>query len=421
MKTLLIALLLIVIVNTSSTANERDSLWRRNTSSDIKELDFTPDDKYVIAWTNSLEFWNVETATMDYIVPDIKVGGITSDEKSLVFIQDGVPKMLDIETKEIIDGFEPPTFQPNHVKVGNDNNIFMCFNEKDSLFIWDIATKKIEKVFSIETEFVENGDEFRRKITDYGFAGKNDEFLFVSTLEENKYSSGHPSKIFRRASKFYKRNDFELYDSLQWVSNYELVNSNKDLLGITYQKGIIYYYDLKSKSIKDEIIVFDKIYHINTFSFSNNNQFLGTATNQQTKILDVQSKKTLETIDFGVEYVKFSNNDSTFVVGDGNAIVIYNINNIKSNIEDKESNIEFNLYPNPTNQSIRISYIFKGLTKYKISLYDVAGNFVSIVDESNLNVLNYNFEFNISFLPIGSYFIQLEYDESVIIKQFLKE
>ena len=187
MKYLLFTIILMITnFSTSWSESDDDKIIWVETHSQPNKIDFSPDDKYVIAWTNSLEFWNVETATIDFILPNIKVGGMTPDEKYLVFIQDGVPKMLDIKTKEIIGGFEAPTFKPNQVRVGNDNNIFMCFNGKDSLFIWDIATKRIEKVFSIETDFIEKGDEFVRNITDYGFAGNNDDFLFVSTKEENK-------------------------------------------------------------------------------------------------------------------------------------------------------------------------------------------------------------------------------------------
>ncbi len=428
MKNLILTLLLVVISSTILTANEQDTLWLRTTTSGVIDLDFTPDDKYVIAWTNSIEFWNVETATMDYILPNIKVGGMSPDEKHLVFIQDGVPKMLDIETKEIIGGFEPPTFKPNHVKVGNDNNIFMCFNERDSLFIWDIETKQKEKVFSIETDFIEKGEEFEREITDYGFAGNNDDFLFVSIREQNKYAVGHPSRILRRFSLFYNRSDFTLFDSLLWIGNYKTMNLNKDIIAIDKYDGTIELYNVREKLIKNSIKHSDIKLPLDDIEFSTDDEILGltrgytsTKTLKLFKLTDNNLILDFKNKYYTWNHFKISNNQQKFIATTGSSLYMYSNQWEQTDVENNNTENDLLISPTPSIEYIQISYDFPQISSYKFSLYDILGNLITFIDDGYSSSMSYSKEYNISSLPSGAYFIRLEYEGAVVNKQFIKE
>jgi len=429
MKNLIITLLIALTIVITTTANERDTLWKRYTTSGMKDLDFTPDDKYVIAWTNSIEFWNVETATMDFILPNIKVGGMTPDEKYLVFIQDGVPKMLDIETKEIIDGFEPPTFSPNHVKVGNDNNIFMCFNEEDSLFIWDIETKRIEKIFSIETDFIENGEEMVREITDYGFAGNNDDFLFVSIFEENKYASSHPNKINRRYSKFIYRQELMLFDSLNWISKYKPMNHNKDIIAIDKVDGTIDLYKIRDKLTINSIKFDDIKLSTDDLEFDIEDEILGLTQGSSCcrylKLFRLSDNKLI--FEFNDNYsswdqFKISNNQQKFVASTGSSLYMYSNQWKTTDVENKlENRSQLLITPNPSSNTISVGFDMKAATDYKLSIVDVLGNVVDVLDTGAISSNRFTQDYDISSLLAGTYFIRLEMGDEVITKQFIKE
>ncbi|PKL78438.1 MAG: hypothetical protein CVV25_11730, partial [Ignavibacteriae bacterium HGW-Ignavibacteriae-4] len=73
MKNILLTIFLAILASTSSKANELDTLWYRSTSF-VNELDFTPDDKYVIAWTNAIEFWEVQQGIKEFFVPSETIG-----------------------------------------------------------------------------------------------------------------------------------------------------------------------------------------------------------------------------------------------------------------------------------------------------------------------------------------------------------
>ena len=424
MKSLILTLIIVLIAVITATANEQDTLWLRWTG-EVKELEFTPDDNYVIAWTTALEFWEVETGTLEFSVPDVKLGGMTPDDKYLVFIQDRVPKLLDWQTREIITGFEPPTFEPNNVKVGNDNNIFMCFNEKDSLFIWSIESKNIEKVFSIETDFIENGEEFVREITDYGFAGNNDDFIFVSTEEENKYAYGHPNKIYRLTSKFYNRNDLTLFDSVPWIPNYKTMNLNRNIIAIDNYKGSIDFYDLVNKILINKILYDSLEVKASDFKFSHNDNIIGIAQNNSCcnylKLFNLTDKELILDFNSGSwSWSKFSISNDKLIASTGNSLVLYSENIIISTVESIEY-YNFTVNPNPSHNYLDVSYKFETYSPYKLSIIDMSGKLIFIIEEGILDNLNYSKKINITSVPNGLYFIRLEYDGITVNKQFIKE
>ncbi|MER3329914.1 MAG: hypothetical protein RIF34_10085, partial [Candidatus Kapaibacterium sp.] len=94
MKNILLTLLLVVVTTSTMAATEIDTIWYRTMSAGAQNVDFTPDDKYVIAWTNSIEFWEVQQGVEEFSVPIETVGDYNFNEQFLVFAHDSTPKLL---------------------------------------------------------------------------------------------------------------------------------------------------------------------------------------------------------------------------------------------------------------------------------------------------------------------------------------
>jgi hypothetical protein len=85
-------------------------------------------------------------------------------------------------------------------------------------------------------------------------------------------------------------------------------------------------------------------------------------------------------------------------------------NNINQYNNDSKNENNLLIYPNPTSNYINI-YSEKKIKKYTIS--DITGNKIN-----NLEI--YNNQIDVSTLSTGMYFIEIETDEGVAVKRFVK-
>ena len=79
-----------------------------------------------------------------------------------------------------------------------------------------------------------------------------------------------------------------------------------------------------------------------------------------------------------------------------------------------------NIYPNPASTNVIIDYQLPAPTKINLSLYNLAGQFLSTLEGSELQESgNYNFEININDYPKGIYFIRLQTAQTQIIEKLV--
>ncbi|MER3329468.1 MAG: hypothetical protein RIF34_07820, partial [Candidatus Kapaibacterium sp.] len=144
MKNIFLVLLTILSVVITVKGDELDTLWYRNTSF-VNELDFTPDDRYVIAWTNAIEFWEVQQGVKDFYIPIEAVGDYNYNKEFLVFAQDSTPKLLNWQTREVVEGFEKQEAFLGIIKTAKSKNEFMATkgHHPKLIYFWDINQKKI--------------------------------------------------------------------------------------------------------------------------------------------------------------------------------------------------------------------------------------------------------------------------------------
>ncbi|PKL78778.1 MAG: hypothetical protein CVV25_10165, partial [Ignavibacteriae bacterium HGW-Ignavibacteriae-4] len=62
-----------------------------------------------------------------------------------------------------------------------------------------------------------------------------------------------------------------------------------------------------------------------------------------------------------------------------------------------------------------------GFEYTRLSIVDLLGNEVGLIEEGLLNTSNYQKEYDVSDFPVGTYFIRLEIGNEVVTKQFIKE
>ena len=94
-----------------------------------------------------------------------------------------------------------------------------------------------------------------------------------------------------------------------------------------------------------------------------------------------------------------------------NAVVIRISNPVSVQDESSINNLEFNLnqnYPNPFNPETKISYLIKETILVQLKVYDILGNEITTLVNSNQSPGRYEINFNAGNLPSGIYFYKLK-------------
>ena len=90
-------------------------------------------------------------------------------------------------------------------------------------------------------------------------------------------------------------------------------------------------------------------------------------------------------------------------------------------VSQNEYGINFTLSPNPATNTINIYLNSDGFEYTRLSIVDLLGNEVGLIEGGLLNTSNYQKDYDVSDLPPSTYFIRLEIGNEVVTKQFIKE
>jgi hypothetical protein len=412
-----------------------------------QDLDFTPDDKYVIAWTNAIEFWEVEHGVKEYSIPiDAKaVGDYNYNNEYLVFAKDSTPKLLNWQTKEVVEGFEKAHEDLGRIRTAKSKNEFMAntfhhdetFGDKigNVIYFYNIDSKSKVDSLVINKQFERNEEKWKITIDDYDYVGKNDEYIYVYMHETNNELGWIPQVRWQRIfyANFYDRATKELIDSVlvfhEYKDHYGIINkmqvmNDRSKIAWNNKGGEINFYDVYTKQFYDKL-VFDSHDFIEAFDINSNNSgsTIGVTHGQNLKIFNLNSQEKIYEYFLGSwQYLSFSNNDKFLVTNIGSWLVLFPSHIGSTNVENGQT--EENtliITPNPVASAITISYNFDYPTEYEFSIYDLTGNKLHIVDSGLASNLDYKFNYDISYLPSGTYFIRLELNNKVYTQQFIKE
>lgn len=435
MKNLPLTLIIVLIAITSTTAMEIDTLWYRIMGAGAQDVDFITDDRYVIAWANGIEFWEVQQGKKEFFIPSEATGDFNFNEEYLVFAQDSTPKLLNWQTREVVEGFEKMPFKIDRIKTAKSKNEFMAKQSKDSniIYFWDINSKQVMENINFGYSFEKDSYNWKRTIHEYGYVGNNDELIYVIIDDVNDVLQNIPpmSREKHYYVNFYNRETKELVDSV-----YSFTNTNKQFGGFNYlhimkdrskiawnrKGGEISYYNITTKSFYGKFKYTETESEINDIDIDENEEIIAIADGLNFSIIKLNTNEVIQGYNFGVEFVKFSNNSNVFTLGGNSALTVRKKRWVETNVESDESN-NYNLIitPNPSSNFINIIFHLNHLEQMKLDVIDLVGNHLETIEEGILTNHTYQKAHDVSNLPSGNYFIRLEVGNEILTKQFIKE
>lgn len=428
------------MVVTTITAEEQDTLWFRWTG-EIKKVDFTPDDKYVITWTNSIEFWETQQGVVEYFIPTESTGDYNYNEEYLVFAQDSTPKLLNWQSREVIEGFEKELKNIGRIKTAKSKNEFMAntYHEDETfgdqignvIYFYDIDKKRKVDSIDLGSSFEKNHYKWKRTIHEYDYVGNNDELIYIIIDDANDILQNIPP-MFREKHyyvHFYNRETKELVDSVYSFTNTNehyggfnkmQVMNDRSKIAWNQRGGVISFYDVNKYTFFEEFYYDETKVEVNDLDFIKNESIIAIADGLGFKIIDRDTDDLLQQYSFGIEQVKFSNNSNFLATAGKSSIALRNKRWVITDINENEVLFDLNISPNPANNSIRIKFNTTSLEYVELKVIDLVGNEIDVI-RNGLISNSYITEYDISNLVNGTYFIRLEIGNDVKTKQFIKE
>ena len=429
---------MMLVTTANLIPNEIDTIWYRTMGAYATDVDFTPDNKYVVAWANGIELWEVQEGRKDFYIPSETTGDFNYNQDYLVIVQDSTPKLFKWRTREIVEGFEKENQHFGRIKTAKSKNEFMATlgHYPKTIFFWDINQKSILDSFEITKEYKADGYKWERFIREYHYAGINDEYFIIRVSDNNRNTDFlHPDdEIDKYSYLIYDRNTKELVDSLFAFNitknNYSHVDklvimNNRDHLAWNNEGGIISFYTINKRIFYNKL-VFDERDHIEAtqISLSKDDEFSIITSQYSTflKIFGNSSKALLHKYDKGsFQNASFSNNNQYLVANIGSWLILFPSHITQTNINEEHNDFSFNLSPNPADSHISINFGAEAGSSYDLSLIDLSGNEVGKVDNGIIDTEKYSIDYDISQLPAGVYFVRLDLAGEVITRKFVKE
>ena len=102
----------------------------------------------------------------------------------------------------------------------------------------------------------------------------------------------------------------------------------------------------------------------------------------------------------------------------GNGLSPYRFTEYMDNVVVKTFELN-TAYPNPFNPTTNIDYSINKASNIKITIYDVSGRMVEILESGYKNQGNYNLLWNASNKSSGIYYIQIQSDENVVTEKIV--
>lgn len=141
------------------------------------------------------------------------------------------------------------------------------------------------------------------------------------------------------------------------------------------------------------------------------------------KIYALDSKDLIyDSYTWSWENVSFSNNNELLISHVNSFLLLFPSHLVTSSVNGLDNNsLDLTVTPNPASNTISIH--FKSVTNEltNLSIIDLVGNQIDIIDEGIIANQSYSIYYNISNLPPATYFIRLEVGGEIFTKKFIKE
>ena len=96
----------------------------------------------------------------------------------------------------------------------------------------------------------------------------------------------------------------------------------------------------------------------------------------------------------------------------GNGITPYRFSEVSGEVSIKEINIS-NAHPNPFNPTTNINYVVNQPTNIKVTIFDVAGRVVDVVENGYKVEGDYSLSWNAVNKSSGIYYISIQTDNNI--------
>ncbi|PKL78790.1 MAG: hypothetical protein CVV25_10225 [Ignavibacteriae bacterium HGW-Ignavibacteriae-4] len=362
MKNILLTIFLAVLASTSTNAIDIDTLWYRYSETDVLSLDFTP-----------IEFWEVQQGIKEFFVPSETIGDYNYNEEYLVFAQDSTPKLLDWQTREVVEGFGKMESKIERIKTAKSKNEFMAKLSQDSniIYFWDINTKQLIDNINFVYSFEKNNYKWKKTVHEYGYVGKNDELIYVITDDANDVIE-NINPMFRENHyyvNFYSRETKELVDSIYSFTNTNehyggfnkmQVMNDRTKIAWNHNGGEINFYDINQKRFYDKLVFDERDFiEASDIKLNKNNNVIGITKTESCcryiKLFDIDSKNLIYQFGKGSwQNIAFSNNDNFLTSNISPIIVLFPSHISTTSVIDHSDNNNFTISPNPATNTINI-------------------------------------------------------------------
>ncbi|MBI9071027.1 MAG: T9SS type A sorting domain-containing protein [Melioribacteraceae bacterium] len=317
------------------------------------------------------------------------------------------------------NGSETLLFVVSDSEGGTDsaNVVFSVTSDNDAPVVSAIGNRTISEGGNFETinldDFVEDVDNTDEEIT-WSFEGNSELGI---TIENRIATVTVPNEDWFGVDtvSFIAADPSSMKDTAMVIFTVENVN---DPVVITEIQDTVKY-DIESPI---EINIWDYVSdsddEVNTleYDFSTSNDSLIITYDNETGIISIDEidgflgevEVTIEISDASGEKVI-----STFKVNIFLNVSVY---------DEKEIPNEYSLYqnyPNPFNPTTKIAFGLPQSSNVKIEIFDILGNKISTVLESQMSAGNHSVQFNAINLPSGTYFYRIETSKFVDVRKML--
>jgi WD40 repeat protein len=428
-KTLLAAIVAIIFLSSSAWAGiAEDTVWVRKTdqSSGFAKLKFFDNDtKFVGMGLNDVLFFDTETGTEFARIPIAhEVFFINNDtqfiqlnEEQTKFMIWSFPELVVVDS--IVNDDRTIT---GDIILSNDERYLIATIEEKSVRTWDLQTNAILKT----KEFIAQDDE-KGKIEQSQFMNNSDFFLMIKGEE---YITPQPSNELVKTGFLgrYSTQTLELIDTVDYFfestpdakesgegkADYCLSNSDKYIAYTSYyfveRQCMVEVYDFVTKEL---ICTTTPECGIAIFS-PDDEYFVVYGNNFGLEIWKLETGEPVYRYSTGsIAPIALTNNMKYILVGNGYNLILVNAQYDYSGIEETEVTAE--IYPNPTSNLINVET--NPEIQYSVAIVDVLGNMHHQEEIMGIEVYTYD----VSALPVGTYFLQLSSQVSNVTYKFIKE
>jgi WD40 repeat protein len=409
----------------SSQAELADTIWTHPIAGEVKNVKFSFDGKYIYAGNNS-QITKIDAVTNQEVykilIPTTLTGmDLSQDGKIIAVACDTTLEVFDTETGEKLHTLFYPlntganryriTQEIKSVSISYDNTfIGVVFNggamdnkAQSTIAIWELQTGKLV-LNSIERNLY------------YQY------FAFSPT--ENKYAVGFANPNQN------KKVPIEIYEVGTWKLLKQFEGHTEILNGLKFSKDGNYLsswsnsepsekfkiWDMNTLAIKPNTYAKYSIANIWDICFLNDSALIASAG--AVINLDKQTKSTIDDINVGSSLLDVPriNTQNLLIAGNYGGMTLYKLD---KTLDVKLINsTPIILYPNPVNKELTVSL---PETNNVLVNYRIMNNIGQEILHSSSIMQNNTLKINVSSLPIGSYILNLNLNNTQHSIKFVKE